>query len=66
MDKPYGIGECYDHVTIDKDGQVKLEQHGYAHGACQQASKHLEQSLGIVKDRKSKDDPGGGSYQAVG
>jgi hypothetical protein len=65
LNKPDTIGEVYDVVCIDKDGNVTVEQHGYAQGSCREAARYLEARMGRVSDRRDKDDPGGGSYQEV-
>lgn len=64
--KPVGVGERYDMITIDLEGNVALEQHGYQGEDCKIASKALEDRLGEVTSRRKKDDDGsGGSYQAT-
>jgi len=66
VNKPLGIGDQYTEVVIDPAGNVQVESHGYTDGACQNATRHMEQALGIVTDRRGKDDPSGGSYQQTG
>jgi len=65
MEKPLGIGDQYAEIIVSPDGSCLLEQHGHAHGECRNASRELEARLGKVKNRRDKDDDGGGSYQTT-
>jgi hypothetical protein len=43
-------------VTISRTGQTKIETKGYEGQRCQEASKFLEQALGLVTaDQKTSD-----------
>lgn len=39
-------------VTISAEGEAEIEAHGFSDGACLEATKDLEQALGVVSDRK--------------
>lgn len=41
-------------VVVSATGEITMQTKGYSGGECQQASKWLEQTLGVVtKDRKT-------------
>lgn len=45
-------------ILIDKTGQVSMQTHGYEGQACKDATKAMEQGLGVVlSDRPSFDQP---------
>ena len=46
-------------ITIDPTGEVRLQTHGFEGAACKQASKALEQALGLVQS----DQPTADLYQ---
>jgi hypothetical protein len=51
-------------ILIDKTGQVSMQTHGYEGQACKDATKALEQGLGIVlSDRPTFDQ--GASHSVV-
>jgi hypothetical protein len=51
-------------ILIDKTGQVSMQTHGYEGQACKDATKALEQGLGIVlSDRPTFDQ--GASHSLV-
>ena len=39
-------------VTVSPQGAVTVQTKGYAGGDCLQASKYLEQALGVVADER--------------
>lgn len=41
-------------VTIDPTGAVTIEATGFRGGACEQATKEIEEALGLQKARKKK------------
>jgi hypothetical protein len=45
-----------EHITIDfgLDGSVKVEGHHFQGGACEKATKFLDEALGRVSKRKRK------------
>lgn len=59
--KPATIGGKYVEVIIDKNGATTVEAHGFAGGACREATKPLEDRLGakegdrVVKDTACED-----------
>ena len=48
-------------VTIDAAGTVTVEATGFQGGACEQATKEIEEALGLKKARKKKPE-----YYALG
>ena len=53
--KPQGLGEKYLEFTIDPQGAVTVEAHGYKDGTCRLATENFEKALGAVQSRKIKD-----------
>jgi len=49
------------HLIIDPQGQVRLETKGFEGASCKEASKVLEQALGLVQS----DQPTAELYQSV-
>lgn len=41
-------------ITIDADGEVEIEAHGYTGQTCRTATADIEAKLGGVKRRKQK------------
>ena len=41
-------------VSIDPTGAVTIEATGFRGGACEQATKEIEEALGLQKARKKK------------
>jgi hypothetical protein len=53
-------------VTIDKDGNVKIDAIGFQGAECEQATAELEASLGAPTNRKLKPERSRASAQKVG
>ncbi len=46
--------ECIE-VTLNPDGTVQVEAHGYVGNSCEEATRFLEEALGLdTKNRKAK------------
>lgn len=41
-------------ITIDADGAVTVEAHGYNGHGCTEATKAVEEALGVVSNRTKK------------
>lgn len=41
-------------VTIDKVGNVKIDAQGFTDGSCHEATKQLEEALGVLVNRTVK------------
>lgn len=54
MAKPLGLGTKYIEITIDAEGEVEIEAHGYTGQTCRAATADIETKLGGVKRRKQK------------
>jgi hypothetical protein len=52
--KPLGVNEKYLEFTIDEHGEVSVEAHGFTGRTCQIASQDYEKALGLVSNRKEK------------
>ena len=52
--KPMGISTKYLEFVIDEHGEVSVEAHGFIGRACMQASQDYEKALGLVGNRKEK------------
>lgn len=53
-------------VTIDKDGNVKIDAIGFQGAACEATTAELEASLGVTKNRVLKPERYRASVQKVG
>lgn len=58
--RPAGIGEKFVKAIIDKEGNVKIEAHGFKDGQCIKATASFEKALGIGGQRTMT---GGGCQQ---
>jgi len=43
-------------ICIDQDGSTEIEGHGFKDGACEKATKFLEQALGTIRKITRKPD----------
>lgn len=55
----------YTRYCIDEKGEVHIEAFNFNGDGCRQATERIENRLGIVKDRKDKNDGSGGAQQTV-
>lgn len=39
-------------IRIDKTGKIKISTHGYTGAGCIDATKTIEEALGVVEDKK--------------
>lgn len=46
ISKPAGIGNRFVVGIVDKDGNTRVEAHGFANGECIKATSSYEQALG--------------------